>query len=106
MGHRSMQLRSTFRSTLVGMSYPAVMGRSLHVRLDEGAEQALAVLRNCGMNDSEAVRTALVESAAFRTTPESLRAEVERIAQDPQDRAARDEVLRFIEELSEPLPDE
>lgn len=66
----------------------------------------MAVLRNCGMNDSEAVRTALSESAEARTTPEALRAEVERIANDPADIAAREEVMRFMEELSEPLPED
>lgn len=87
------------------MNYSSVVGRSIHVRLDPDAEEALAVLRNCGMNDSEAVRTALSESAEARTTPEALRAEVERIANDPTDIAAREEVTRFMEELSEPYPE-
>ena len=40
--------------------------RRLHVRLDEASAAALEVVRAEGLNDSEAVRTALREAAARR----------------------------------------
>jgi Arc/MetJ-type ribon-helix-helix transcriptional regulator len=85
------------------MSYSSAVGRSIHVRLDSESESALSILRNCGMNESEAVRAALIETAAQRLTPEAIRAEVERIAADPLDRENSMEVLRFMESLD--LPD-
>ncbi|MEI7559231.1 MAG: hypothetical protein WCJ63_01435 [Actinomycetes bacterium] len=75
------------------------MGRSIHVRLDELSEGAMAHLHNCGMTDSEAVRTALVECAASRITPQALRAEMEQLAADEADVANSLDVLRFMESL-------
>lgn len=70
------------------------MGRSLHVRLDDSSVAALSVIRNDGLSDSEAVRTALREAAARRRTRSSITAEVRRLAADAGDR----EEMRIIRE--------
>ena len=87
------------------MSYAASMGRSIHVRLDDLSEVAMAHLHNCGMTDSEAVRTALVECAASRVTPQAILAEMEQLAADEADVANSLDVLRFMESL-EPSDEE
>jgi Arc/MetJ-type ribon-helix-helix transcriptional regulator len=77
------------------------VARSIHVRLDDASDAALAVVRAEGLTDSEAVRTALREAAARRRTRATIRAEVERLAADPAD---RDE-MRFIrEQMAELAP--
>jgi Arc/MetJ-type ribon-helix-helix transcriptional regulator len=78
------------------------MARSLHVRLDESSAAALRVVREESGSDSEAVRTALRETAARRRARTSLVAEVERLAADEGDR----EEMRIIrEQLAELAPD-
>jgi hypothetical protein len=77
------------------------MARALHVRLDADAEAALAVLRAEGMNDSQAVRSALTEARARRRQRSALREEARRLAGDPRDRA---ELARSREELDELAP--
>jgi Arc/MetJ-type ribon-helix-helix transcriptional regulator len=77
-----------FCATLLGVS------RSIHVRLDDSAVAALGVIRNDGLSDSEAVRTALHEAAARRRARSSIVAEVRRIAADEDDR----EEMRIIRE--------
>jgi Arc/MetJ-type ribon-helix-helix transcriptional regulator len=69
------------------MCYSNDMSRSLHVRLDQSSAAALQVVRGGSMSDSEAVRTALRESAARRRTRSSIAEEVERLAADDADRA-------------------
>ena len=77
------------------------MPRSLHVRLDDASTVALEIVRSDGLNDSEAVRTALREAAARRRTRSSIRAEVRRLAADQDDR----EEMRIIrEQLAELAP--
>jgi len=71
-----------------------VVVRSLHVRLDESAAAALAVVRAEGLTDSEAVRTALREAAARRRARSAVREEVRRIAVDEDDR----QEMRFVRE--------
>jgi hypothetical protein len=78
------------------------MARSLHVRLDEGSEAALRIVRGAEMSDSEAVRLALVESAARRRTRSAIAAEVERLAADEEDRA---EMEAIREQMAELAPD-
>ncbi len=80
------------------------MARSIHVRLDDTAEDALSILRATGMSDSEAVRAALRESAAQRRTKSALRAEATRLAADPVDRAEMRAVMELMEELAPELP--
>lgn len=80
------------------------MARSIHVRLDDEAELALSILRNTGMSDSEAVRTALHESAARRRTKSALRAEAARLAADPVNLAEVREIHELMDELSPEFP--
>lgn len=70
------------------------MARSLHVRLDDGSEAALEIIRADGLTDSEAVRTALREAAARRRVRSAIRDEVRRLGADARDR----EELRIIRE--------
>ena len=77
------------------------MARSLHVRLDDGSEAALEIIRAEGLTDSEAVRTALREAAARRRVRSAIRDEVRRLAADEHDR----EEMRIIrEQLAELAP--
>ncbi|MBA3420303.1 MAG: hypothetical protein H0U12_00100 [Thermoleophilaceae bacterium] len=78
------------------------MPRSLHVRLDTGSEAALNLVRAEGLNDSEAVRTALREAAARRRTRSALREEASRLAADPDDRAEMDLIREQMAELAPP----
>jgi hypothetical protein len=78
------------------------MSRALHVRLDDDAEAALAVLRAEGMSDSQAVRDALKEAGARRRRRSALREEARRLAADPNDRA---ELTALRDELDGLAPD-
>lgn len=78
------------------------MSRSLHVRLDDRSAAALRVVRDGSMTDSEAVRTALLESAARRRARSSIAAEVERLATDEADRT---EMRVIREQMAELAPD-
>jgi hypothetical protein len=61
--------------------------RTVQARLDERAEQDLAVLRNEGRTDSEAIRLALHEAAELRRRKSAVRLEAEAAAADPDDLA-------------------
>ncbi len=77
------------------------MARSLHVRLDDGSEAALGIIRGEGLTDSEAVRAALREAAVRRLARSAIREEVSRLAADEGDR----EEMRVIrEQLAELAP--
>jgi hypothetical protein len=78
------------------------MSRSLHVRLDDSSAAALRIVRGGSMTDSEAVRTALMESATRRRARSSIAAEVERLAADEADRA---EMTIIREQMAELAPD-
>lgn len=78
------------------------MSRSLHVRLDDSSAAALRIVRGGSMTDSEAVRTALLESAARRRARSSIAAEVERLAADEAD---RNEMQIVREQMAELAPD-
>lgn len=78
------------------------MSRSLHVRLDDNSAAALRIVREGSMTDSEAVRTALLESAARRRARSSIAAEVERLAADEDDRT---EMRVIREQMAELAPD-
>lgn len=78
------------------------VSRSLHVRLDDSSAAALNVIRSDGLSDSEAVRTALRETAARRRARSSIAAEVRRLVADENDRAE----MRIIrEQLAELAPE-
>jgi len=81
------------------------MPRSLHVRLDDDSAAALEVVRGGAMTDSEAVRTALRESAARRRVRSALRAEVARIVADDVDRKEMRVVREQLAQLA-PAPSE
>lgn len=74
----------------------------MHVRLDDASAAALDVVRAGGMTDSEAVRTALRETAARRRVRSAIRAEARRVAADESDRA---EMRLIREQLAELAPD-
>jgi hypothetical protein len=76
------------------------MSRSLHVRLDDSSAAALRIVRGGSMTDSEAVRTALLESAARRRARSTIVAEVERLAADETDRAEMRVVREQMDELA------
>jgi hypothetical protein len=68
----------------------------VQARLDERAEQDLALLRNEGHSESEAIRLALHEAAELRRSKSALRLEAEAAAADPADLA---DALRVRTEL-------
>lgn len=78
------------------------MSRSLHVRLDDSSVAALQIVREGSKSDSEAVRTALLESAARRRTRSAIAAEVERLAADEADRT---EMRVIREQMADLAPD-
>jgi hypothetical protein len=82
-----------------------VAGRSLHVRLDDGAAAALDIVRAGSLSDSEAVRTALREAAARRRMRSSIVDEVRRLAADPDDREEMQLIREQMAELAPPLPE-
>ena len=63
------------------------MPRTVQARLDERSERDLAVLRNEGHSDSEAIRLALREAAERRKRKSALQLEAETAAADPDDLA-------------------
>ena len=75
------------------------MSRSLHVRLDDASAAALDVVRAEGLNDSQAVRTALQEAAQRRRGRAAVREEVRLLAGDCADveemRAVREQMAEL-----------
>ncbi len=63
------------------------MAKTVQARLDERSEQDLALLRNEGHSDSEAIRLALHEAAEWRRRKSALRIEAEAAGSDPEDLA-------------------
>jgi Arc/MetJ-type ribon-helix-helix transcriptional regulator len=82
------------------------MAKTVQARLDERAEEDLALLRNEGHTDSEAIRLALRESAQRRRRRSALRAEAERTGADPDDRTIMCEVLEDMEAVAAPWPND
>ena len=76
------------------------MGRSLHVRLDDASAAALDVVRAEGLNDSQAVRTALQEAAQRRRTRAAVREEVRRLAADRADVAEMQDIRDDMADLA------
>lgn len=77
------------------------MARSIHVRLDDEADDALATLRRQPgvANDSDAVRRALTETARRARSRSALRQEAAAIAADPVEQ----EELRLLREFMDDL---
>jgi hypothetical protein len=84
------------------LCYDLLVARSLHVRLDDASTAALDIVRADGMTDSEAVRTALRESAARRRARSAIREEVRRVAADEEDREEMRAVREQMAELAPP----
>jgi post-segregation antitoxin (ccd killing protein) len=77
------------------------MNRSIHVRLDDAAEGAVADLRARGINVSQVIRDALHARAQRDRDRDLLREECRRLADDPADRA---EILAIREEMRDLMP--
>lgn len=81
------------------------MARTVQARLDSRAEEDLALLRNEGHNDSEAIRVALREAAERRRRRGFLRAEAESAAADPADLDEARRVREEMDQLAAPWPE-
>ncbi|MGH2867931.1 MAG: hypothetical protein ACRDNK_10245 [Solirubrobacteraceae bacterium] len=79
--------------------------RVVRARLDEASEQALGTLMREGRNESDAVRTALVEAGRHRRRHAALAEEVARLAEDPTDSAERAAVMADMDSLSAAWPE-
>ena len=82
------------------------MGRTIQARLDDRAEDDLALLRNEGHNDSDAIRLALRESADRRRRRASLRAEAQEAAADEADLNEDRRVRAEMDALAASWPEE
>lgn len=78
--------------------------RTVRARLDEPSERALGVLTRAGLNQSEAVRTALVEAARARSRRAALLDEVAKLAADPADAAERAAVMADMDAIAAGWP--
>ena len=81
------------------------MGRTVQARLDEQAEDDLALVRSEAGTDSDAIRLALRESAQRRRRRAGLREEAERAASDPDDLAETRRVREDMDLLAAPWPE-
>jgi hypothetical protein len=75
------------------------MARTVQARLDDRSERDLALLRNAGRSDSEAIRVALHEAADARRKS-ALRLEAEAVAADPDDVAEALSVRREMDAIA------
>jgi Arc/MetJ-type ribon-helix-helix transcriptional regulator len=78
------------------------MARAISVRLDDKALRALQQLEAAGLSRSEAIRRALVDSAARLRRADALRAEVAALEADEADRKEMLEVATLMESLRAP----
>ena len=81
------------------------MARTVQARLDRRAEEDLALLRNEGHNDSDAIRLALHEAAEHRRRRSALRLEAEAAIADPHDVAEARRVRAEMDALAAPWPE-
>jgi Arc/MetJ-type ribon-helix-helix transcriptional regulator len=81
------------------------MARTVQARLDAPAEDDLALLRNEGHNDSEAIRLALREAAARRRRRSSLRIEAAQAGAAPDDLAEALRVREAMDAVAAPWPE-
>ncbi len=79
--------------------------RLVRARLDDASASALRLLVNLGMTESEAVRSALVEAAAARTTEDALHAQVAMLMADPAEVERSRRILAEMESIRLPWPD-
>jgi hypothetical protein len=79
--------------------------RVVRARLDDASEQGLATLLREGRNESEAVRTALVEAGRRRRRTAGLADEVRRLTDDTVDTTERQAVMADMESVSADWPE-
>jgi antitoxin component of RelBE/YafQ-DinJ toxin-antitoxin module len=78
------------------------MARAISVRLDDEAQRALRSLEAAGMTRSEAIRTALVDSARRLRKRSELAAEAAALEADEVDREEMLSVAALMESLRAP----
>lgn len=87
------------------MWYIIDVTRTVQTRLDERAEDDLALLRGEVSNDSEAIRLALRESAERRRRRSAMREEARLASQDPEDLAEARRVREDMDAVVAPWPE-
>lgn len=75
------------------------MAQAISVRLDDNALRALRALEASGLSRSDAIRTALIESAARLRSRHVLAAEAAAVEADDDDRAEMLAVAELMEQL-------
>ena len=75
------------------------MGQAISVRLDAEVQRALRVLEATGVSRSEAIRRAILESAATRRRRAAIRKEVLALDAEEEDRAEMRAVAAVMESL-------
>lgn len=83
-------------------TFLSVNERAISARLDDEASAALEELVRSGMTQSDAIRSALIETAGRRRPRTSLTAEAMMLAANEEDRRVKAELLEFMGEPSEP----
>lgn len=78
------------------------MARSISVRLDDEAEQALRTIEASGLSQSDALRSALIQSARRLRRSAELAAEVAALEADEADREEMLAVADLMESLRAP----
>ncbi len=78
------------------------MARAISVRLDDEALRALSNLQATGLSRSEAIRKALVDTAARLRRQESIAAEVRALEADQADREEMIAIAALMESLRAP----
>lgn len=78
------------------------MAQAISVRLDEEAERALRSLEAAGLSRSEAIRSALIDSARRLRQRSELAAEVAALEADDDDRREMLAVAGLMESLRAP----
>lgn len=76
--------------------------KAISVRLDDEALKALRRLEAAGFSRSEAIRRALVDSAARLRDKRALRSEARELERDEEDRREMLEVAAMMESLRAP----
>lgn len=79
--------------------------RVVRARLDEASERALGLLMREGRNESDAVRTALLEAGSKRLQRAALAEEVRRLADDPQDARERRAAMADMDAIAAEWPE-
>jgi antitoxin component of RelBE/YafQ-DinJ toxin-antitoxin module len=78
------------------------MAHAISVRLDDEAERALRLLEASGLSRSEAIRTALIDTARRMRLKSSVAAEVATLEADEADRKEMLAVAAFMESMRAP----